>query len=42
MGNPGLERSLKAVELGWFESLLVRGTPCLLEVARKGQRVRRK
>lgn len=42
MGNPGLEWSLKAAELGWFESLLVRGILCLLEVARKGQRVKRK
>lgn len=42
VGNPGLELGLEAVELGQFDSLLVRGGLCLLEVSRKGQKVKRK
>lgn len=41
VGNPGLELSLKAAELGQFDSLLMRAL-CLLEVSREGQKAKRK
>lgn len=41
VGNPGLELSLKAAELGRFDSPLVRAL-CLLEVSREGQKAKRK
>ena len=41
VGNPGLELSLKAAELGRCDSPLVSAL-CLLEVSREGQKAKRK